>query len=87
MTRSVHACHAAALLGTATARLCAHLTMVLWVSRALGAARLANVCTEATDVVREVASTRHGRGGETANRPTIKVETNALRHHLDVAFF
>jgi hypothetical protein len=76
--------HSPTLLGTAAARLRTSLAMGLRMPRALRAACLAYVRTQAAKVPCVPAVARHVSGRHSADRSAVHIQANALRHHLDV---
>ena len=80
-----HARHFAALLCTSPASLSATAAMLhMVVLLALGSAGIADACAQATDLGGKSASPTHTGRRLPADRRAIFIQTDALRHHLNV---
>jgi hypothetical protein len=74
----------AAFLGATLALVCAALAVIHFMFAAFGSARVANVRTKTTELLRELRASAHERSGGPATLRTILVESDALSHHGDV---
>jgi hypothetical protein len=73
-----------AFFGATLALVGAALTVIHFVFAAFGSARVANVRTKTTELLRKLRASAHEGSGGPATLRTILIESDALGHHGDV---